>query len=327
MVYDPDTMHRWFRIAVLSMGIGWAVTACGHTPAGDESAPQGRLTRTIRPVHYTIDLEVRPDANFFSGEVAIALAIDAPTDRIWLHAEDLEVSQAILEDIAREARAASWEDTDARGVVALRFSDPIGPGPATLRVRYRANVGQQLEGLYVVDVDGASYAFTQLAPISGRRVFPGFDEPSFKTPFDVSLTVPGGLEALANTPAVERRELPNGDQRIRFATTPPLRTYLVAWAVGPFDVSEGRLPPTDGRDHPVPFRGLATRGRGRDLTYALAHTPPLLESLESYFGTAYPFRKLDVIAVPDFEFGAMENVGAITFRESLLLIDPATAPE
>jgi alanyl aminopeptidase len=176
-------------------------------------------------------------------------------------------------------------------------------------------------------VGGDDYVFTQFQPIAARRAFPGFDEPSFKAPFELTLTVPHGHVAVGNSPALSEEKDPSGRRRIRFAPTPPLPTYLVAWAVGPFDVVEAPLPPSAEREHSLPLRGLAPRGRGPELRFALDHTGPLLESLERYFASPYPFAKLDVIAVPDFGAGAMENVGAFTFRDSLLLIDPDRAPE
>jgi alanyl aminopeptidase len=144
----------------------------------------------------------------------------------------------------------------------------------------------------------------------------------------VTLVVARGDTAIANTREVEVTDASAGTSRVRFATTAKLPTYLVAFAVGPLDVVEGpALPPHGPRAHAIPLRGAAARGRGPELAYALAHTRPLVEALERWFAIPYPFEKLDLIAVPDFAAGAMENAGAITYREALLLIDPATAPE
>jgi len=217
--------------------------------------------------------------------------------------------------------------TQIAGVSAVRLPEPLGPGELTLRIHYSAEFDRHLEGLYRIEVGDDAYAFTQFEATWARRAFPGFDEPAFKAPFDVTLTVAATDVAVANTPVAEEKVLPDGRRQIRYQTTPPLPTYLMAWIVGPLDVLEGALPAVGPREHALPFRGFAARGRGPELAYAMERTPPLLESLERYFGTPYPFRKLDVIAVPDFSAGAMENVGAITFRDSLLLIDPETAPE
>src|SRR5690606_10099715 len=110
--------------------------------------------------------------------------------------------------------------------------------------------------------------------------------------------------------------------------TEKLPTYLLALAIGPLDVVEApAIPPNATRPHPLPFRGIAVKGQGPRLAYALEHTPAQVANLEDYFGIAYPYDKLDIVAVPDFGAGAMENAGLITFRETLLLLDPATATE
>jgi len=158
--------------------------------------------------------------------------------------------------------------------------------------------------------------------------FPCFDEPRFKTPFDVTLTVPADQIAAANTPVDRAIKLPEGLQRISYMPTPPLPTYLLAWAVGPLDVVSGpTIPPSEGRPFPVPLRGIAAKGNAEQLTYALKRTGEFVAVLEDYFGIPYPYRKLDLVAVPDFAAGAMENVGLITFREWLLLIDEERATE
>ena len=158
--------------------------------------------------------------------------------------------------------------------------------------------------------------------------FPGFDEPRFKTPFEVTLTVPAGQFAASNTPVDRAIPLPDGLQRVSFVPTPPIPTYLVAFAVGPFDVVTGAtIPPNEGRPFPIPLRGLAVRGKGPSLEFALEQTAKFVEALEDYFGIPYPYRKLDLVAVPDFAAGAMENVGLITFREWLLLLDAERATE
>jgi alanyl aminopeptidase len=301
--------------------------ACAGAPPASESAPAGRLSPNVRPLHYALDLEIIPARHSFSGEAAISIELTERVGTIWLHGENLAVSKVVVESDGEAGRAARWVPTRTTGVAAVRLPEPFGPGELTLRIQYSAEFDRHLEGLYRIEVGEGAYAFTQFEAIWARRAFPGFDEPAFKTPFDVTLTVGPTDVAVANTPALAEEVLPDGRRRIRYQTTPPLPTYLLAWIVGPLDVVEGALPAAAPRDHALPFRGVAARGRGHELAYALEHTPPLLEGLERYFGEPYPFAKLDVIAVPDFSAGAMENVGAITFRDSLLLIDPETAPE
>ncbi|MEE4184147.1 MAG: M1 family aminopeptidase, partial [Gammaproteobacteria bacterium] len=149
-----------------------------------------------------------------------------------------------------------------------------------------------------------------------------FDEPGFKTPYDISVITRADYAALGNTRVIARTALPDNLQRLRYLRTEPLPTYLIAFAVGPLDVVEhAPVPPNEFRATPLPLRGIAARGQGPRLAYALANTAPMVTELERYFGRAYPFDKLDIVAVPDFAGGAMENAGLITYREGLLLID------
>jgi alanyl aminopeptidase len=304
-----------------------SLAGCAGAPGALEAAPEGPLPRSVRPLHYALDLEIDPERPSYAGEVAIVIENDAPIHTIWLHGEDFDVASAIVEREGEAPRVGRWTPTAPRGVTAVHLKDTLPPGRSTLRIRYRGEFAEDLVGLYRFEAGGEFYAVTQFDPIDARRAFPGFDEPRFKTPFDVSLTVPAGAVAISNAPAEADSALPDGRRRVRFATTRPLPTYLVAVMVGPWDVVEGSMPPVGRRDRSVPFRGLAVRGRGPELAYALAHTPALLEALERYFDEPYPYAKLDIIAIPDFSAGAMENVGAMTFRDSLLLIDADTAPQ
>jgi alanyl aminopeptidase len=301
--------------------------ACASRAPLAERAPQGQLPGDVHPVHYTLHLEIDPRKTHFSGEAHISIETTTPLRHIWLHGQDLEILEARVERPGEPARSARWRAAGPRGIAALELARELPPGPARIALRYRAAFATDLAALYRIEVDDDHYAATQFEAIDARRAFPCFDEPAFKTPFDVTLTVSADHVAVANTPVSREEDLGDGRRRIRYATTKPLPTYLLAWLVGPFDVHVGKMPAAGPRQRPIPFRGLAARGRGGELTYAIERTPPLLEVFERYFDAPYPFEKIDVIAVPDFASGAMENVGAITFRDSLLLLDPETAPE
>jgi aminopeptidase N len=307
-----------------------------------EPAPQQRLPTAVYPTHYWLALEVVPEHDTFQGTVDIAVEVQDRRDVIWLHGRDMKVSEASVQVVARNGASsegaggkdalpvlrAQWQPTGEEGLVALRLPEPVGPGQVRLHIVYEAPFNRRILGLYRVDVGGLSYAFSDFEPCDARFMFPGFDEPSFKAPYDVTLTVPEKHVAVANTRAIGEEALPGGLKRVRFATTEPLPTYLVAIAVGPFDVGErGPIPPNAVRSKPLPFRCIAAHGRGKELAYALEHTPAIVAKLEEYFGIAYPFDKLDLIAVPDYAAGAMENAGLITFREERLLLDEATAAE
>lgn len=302
------------------------------TEAPVDEVPTGPLPAGVTPTHYALALRVVPSEERFSGTVDIHVSLDQPVTRVWMHGTSLHVSSASISPgheafAADTAVAARWEPSEHEGVDQLVFDTPVGPGNATIHIAYDAPFDRQLKGLYRVDVGEDHYAFTQFEATSARYAFPSFDEPRFKTPFDVTLDVLATDHAVSNGSVASTTPLEGGMQRITFTTTPALPTYLLAMAVGPLDIVEAPpIPPNDVRARPLPFRGVAARGRGAELAYALEHTPAIVASLERYFGIEYPYEKLDIIAVPDFASGAMENAGAITFRETLLLLG-AHAPE
>jgi alanyl aminopeptidase len=296
-------------------------------PANDEAIPHGRLPEGVTPLRYSVYLEVVPSRERFSGRVEIETRLDAARSTLFLHGLGMNVTEAEVLPEGAEPVGAHFTQLDDEGVASLRLDAPVGPGDVTISLTYDAPFDRQLKGLYRVDTGGESYAFTQFEATSARVAFPCFDEPRFKTPFDITLSVSPEHEAISNTTVASTRTV-GGMKEVRFNVTEPLPTYLIAMAVGPLDVVEhAAIPANSVRDRALPFRGVAVRGQGARLAYALEHTAPLLASLEDYFGIAYPYDKLDIIAVPDFASGAMENAGAITFREQLLLLDPATAPE
>ncbi len=306
---------------------GRGVAEGGEAVEAALDVPLGPLPEGVTPLRYSLWLEVVPSRDRFRGRVEIDVRVDRATDLIWMHGQDLSVTEVEVLPEGAEGISGRFEQMHETGVAALRLDAAIEPGEATLVLGYDAPYDRQLKGLYRVDTGGESYAFTQFEATSARLAFPCFDEPRFKTPFELTLSVSRDHEAVANTAPTGLREV-GGMREVRFAPTEPLPTYLVAMAVGPLDIVEhAPIPANDVRDRPLPFRGVAARGQGPRLAYALEHTAALLADLEAYFGVAYPYDKLDIIAVPDFASGAMENAGAITFRETLLLLDPEHAPE
>lgn len=298
-------------------------------PLPEEAPPLGQLSDAVVPLRYRLALKVIPDQHGFGGVVEIDARVAEPTRRVWLHGDRLQVRSAAVVLPDGSELSARYEQVHDDGVAQLVTDEVIPAGEVTLRVDYDAPFNRALRGLYRVDSGGASYAFTQLEAVSARLVFPGFDEPRFKVPFEVALTVREGEAAIFNTPEVAREAAGEGLVTVRYAPTLPLPTYLLALAVGPLDVVEHEaIGATALRDRPVPLRGLAARGKGAELAYALEHTGRMLIALEEYFGMAYPYEKLDIAAVPDFAAGAMENAGLVTFREELLLLgDGTNAPE
>lgn len=291
-----------------------------------QDGPAGRLYQPVMPTHYQLELTIDPKESWFSGRVAIDLRSEATVEDFWLHGKGLDVNEGWLETAAGERIGVRYEQTLDSGVALIGLDEPAGPGDLTLHLSWSAPFNTASNALFRVDRDGDSYVASQLQPIAARQIFPGFDEPSFKVPFDVTLITPAGEIAITNTPEVSAEDLGNGFIRREFATSRPLPTYLLAFAVGPYDlVDYGEIPPNEIRDRPLPLRAIAARGQGEKLEYALSNTQGLLEVLERYFGSPYPYAKLDLIAMPSSFGGAMENPGAVTYDEYLLLMDENAA--
>jgi alanyl aminopeptidase len=310
-----------------------AAPAPAAPAAPDEPVPLGPLPAGVRPVRESLALDIDPAAERFSGTAEIALHLDQPRARVWLHGRGLAVRSAAFITGAGAEVAARWEEVDPTGVVRVTPLAPAGPlrGDVTLRVAFEAAYDPQLVGVYRVRTAAGPAVFSKFEAIYARRAFPCFDEPAFKLPYDVALTVPASAEVIGNMPVAETAPVAGGAagaaarKRVRFQTTPPLPSYLVAFAVGPFEQRYGAVPPSELRPAPLPITAIAIRGRGQDTGYALAEERTLLAEQERYFGIAFPFPKLDLVAVPDFQSGAMENAGAIAFRDSRLLVDDRIA--
>ena len=287
-----------------------------------DEIPMGRLPQTIRPKSYQLSLELDPDKDNFSGTTTIKLDIDIATSHLWLHGKDLSVSKVQLKYNKAKIFKGIYRQMDSTGVAKIEFDQPLEPGTAELIIEYSAPFNHALEGIYKVKDGELNYAFSQFEATSARLAFPGFDEPAFKVPFQTTLTVSHKHKAFTNTPTVSETDLGNGKKRIVYAKSPPLPSYLIAFAVGEFDVVKGKdIPATAIRKKPIPLKGIATKGKGSKLEYALKNTHAILLSLEDYFQQPYPYAKLDLVAAPDFAFGAMENAGLIIYREQLLLLD------
>jgi puromycin-sensitive aminopeptidase len=274
----------------------------------------------VRPVSYDLALIIRPDEGRFSGRVGIAVRVDAPVNAIVLHAQDLTIDAASLRIDDRILPLSPTPDP-ATSTLTLTSSHCLAPGSAVLEMAFSGELNKQMKGLYQAKavVDGAEerYAFTQFEPTDARRCFPCFDEPAFKAAFRIEVTAPRHLTVLSNMPALSETS-DEAAKTVRFAETPVMSTYLVAIAVGRLASKRRVVAGTDVAVWALPHE-LALAGFALDVTEA---TLPLLND---YFALPYPYPKLDLIAVPDFAMGAMENWGAIFFRDSRLLVDPRRA--
>jgi alanyl aminopeptidase len=321
--------NTYLRLAGCLVIVGSAVTGCTGSGSPDQPAavgpsepPIARLGDAVVPTRYQIELKIDPTQDRFSGTVTIDVSIGDAGDMIWLHGKNLDVAEVFLTDSHSNRIDASYNEKDDSGVALVTLEQAVDAGPATLHFTYDAAFNTSTNALFKVVRGEDRYVASQLEAIAARQVFPGFDEPAFKVPFDLTIVARANDAVITNTPEASVEVLDDGFVKHVFETTRPLPTYLLAFAVGPYDVVDyGMLPPNSIRDREVALRGVAAKGLGVRLEYALKHTEGLLNELEEYFGTPYPYRKLDIIAVPESFGGAMENAGAITYDEYLLLMD------
>ncbi len=278
-------------------------------------AARVQLPEDVTPLRYDLSLDVDPNQATFSGHTRIAINVNAATPNIVLHARAMTITKATLDGrpLSTQYRFAFGAKEEKEELV-LAPDEPVPVGEHTIDLDYTAPYDGHLRGLYKVEQGGKAYAFTQLEAVDARRMFPGFDEPRFKTPFTLHVRAPEGMTVVSNA-ALEKKVGTTWD----FKPTLPLPTYLVALAVGDLEITEG---PKD----PVPIRIVTLPGKGNLGGLALEAASAYLKILSSYFDRTYPYGKLDVVAVPDFGPGAMENAGLVTFREELLLVDPKQAP-
>jgi puromycin-sensitive aminopeptidase len=289
----------------------------------------------VAPRRYELVLEPDLDTARFTGTVRIDAEVLAPTDRIVLHALDLELGGAVVRAGDTEHRVEPVLDAEHE-TATLPLDGPLPVGPVTVELGFAGELNDRLLGFYrstfrLATDDGGSVehtlAVTQFESTHARRAFPCFDEPAMKAVFSLTLVVAADLFVVANTAEVARDVEPDGRVRVRFADTIPMSTYLVAFVVGPLVATEARL--VEGLEGPIPLRVVHPPGSEHLCGFALDVAEAGLRFFERYYELPYPGDKVDLVAVPDFAFGAMENLGCITFREVLLLVDPdaATQPE
>ncbi|MFB3737815.1 MAG: M1 family metallopeptidase [Candidatus Velamenicoccus archaeovorus] len=287
-----------------------------------------RLPRTVTPSRYDLTLDTDLDAGAFSGSEDVTVRVHEPVDEIVLNALELQIDAAWLEDGGGrrvEVRKVDLDEIAERATLAL--DEPVHPGTWTLHLEFRGVLNDLLRGYYrstYTDEAGTHViGTTHFEATDARRAFPCWDEPDLKAVFGITLIVREGLTALSNGPEISREPAGDGKVRIRFADTMVMSTYLVAFVVGRLELTE----PVDVDG--VPLRIAHVPGKGHLTGFALEIGAFALRFFAEYYGIPYPDAKVDFVALPDFGAGAMENLGCITYREALLLVDPgqATQPE
>src|ERR1700722_13624850 len=240
---------------IILQRFGWTLLASALMvlSASADTPPTGRLPDTATPLSYVLNLKVDPRADRFTGQVRIRVKLTAPLDHIWLHASEIDVAKIDVTDARGMVHKARFAARDASGVAELSFGGTLPAQEIEVAIDYSAAFNAKLQGLYKVKVGDDAYVVTQMEPTSARYAFPSFDEPRFKTPFRVTLTVPKNEVAIANTRQIKERPSADGKWKtLTFATTKPLPTYLIALAVGPWDVVNGpTIPPDSVRKEPI----------------------------------------------------------------------------
>ena len=285
-------------------------------------SPDFRLDAATRPETYRLRFDLDLEHWTMRGQAVIALRVEQSTPGIVLHALGLSIDHAQIRRHGESAKpATSVAFGEASETVRFDFGAPVAPGDWELELEWTGEIRAALRGIYRATRMQTRYAATQFEPADARRAFPCFDEPSFKATFAVELVHPTGLQAISNGPIIEQQDQGEGRTRTRFARTPKISSYLVAFAVGGYEASAVRR--SEGG---VPIQVWLPSGMGASAQYGLEAHVSALSYLETYTAIPYAFGKLDAIGVPDFESNAMENAGAITYRLRVLAVDSQTAP-
>jgi aminopeptidase N len=298
-----------------------------------------RLPDGVVPEHYSLTLTPDLRAATFSGEETIDVMLVAPSKKITLNAAELKfVSvQETHSEVVRVVTKGGGQNEYAGTIpgklvrqdgyvlldaadeqVTFVFPNELPAGKVSLAIQYTGVLNDKLRGFYLSKTKTRHYAVTQFEPTDARRAYPSFDEPALKATYDIALVVDAGDTAISNTNMISDKPDPvAGKHTLRFATTPKMSTYLVAFLVGDFKCTEGK---SEG----VPIRACSTPDKVELTKFALESAKYVLRYYDNYFGIKYPMPKLDMVALPDFEAGAMENFGCITYRETDLLVDMKT---
>ena len=300
-----------------------SLALCVSVLAAD-GPPKARLAEVedIQPASYKADLTLDPGKDTYSGSISIRMQVNKPVETIWLNQEKLSIRSAVLTSQGVEHRAHIVPGGD--DFVGIAFDAPVPADAAVLAIQYTGEVlTKNSIGIFRQQESGNWYLFSQFEATDARAAFPCFDEPSYKTPWQLTLHVPASDAAISNTPPASETSA-NGVKTVVFKETKPLPSYLVAFAVGPFDVVPAG---TAGKNH-VAVRIITPKGKAYQAKYAAEVTGPILDRLENYFGIPYPYEKLDEAAIPlTFGFDAMENAGLVTYAQDIILGDPAIDTE
>jgi aminopeptidase N len=277
-----------------------------------------RLPTTIIPSHYKLLLDPDIGQQKFTGEETITVQVQQATSEIVLNSLGLDISlaEATAADKTVPARVTYDEPNET---ARLSLAQPLPAGAASLHLKFSGKLTAGLRGLYLSKSRRRQYAVTQFEGTYARMMFPGFDEPAFKATFDLSVIADKGDTAISNGRIVKDEPLPGSTRhKVTFSTSPRMSTYLVALAIGDWQCLERTV---DG----TPIRVCAEPDKKQYGQFALEAAAQSVHFYNQWYGIKYPFEKLDMLAIPDYEWGGMENTASIFYRDTALLMDEKTA--
>ncbi len=283
------------------------------------------LPTHIEPTHYEIELRPQIKSFTFSGSETISINIHRATSTVELHSLDLQIETAEILLLPEETtlKARKIRSNARRETITLEFPKRLRKGAAELLLKFSGELNDKMQGFYRTSYKVGNQkhwgAATQFEATDARRAFPCWDEPAVKATFKVALTVPGNMTVLSNMPEQSETDAGRGWRRIQYDTTPRMSTYLLAFVVAELECIEGR------DANRVPIRVWTSPGKKEQGQFALEQAIHTLAYFASWFGIPYAFPKLDMVALPDFASGAMENWGLVTYRETALLVDPVNS--
>jgi aminopeptidase N len=309
-------------VATLALALA-AGAACAEAPFSFAGTP-GKLPKDVIPLLY--DAHLVPDiaADTFRGEQRVEIEVLRPTRRIVLNAANLSIERAALSGRGMAERVLTPILDEKQETLAFELGVPLAPGRYTLALVFKGQINREGRGLFQVAYKAGGLdkklVATTMEPSDARRLLPTWDEPAFRARFKLTVDLPASFKAYSNTPVEKQEKLANGLQRIAFAPTPKMPSYLVVLVAGEMERVAARQ---DG----VEIGVVTTAGKLGSAAFPLQATKDLLRYYNNYFGVPYPLAKLDQIAIPGGFNGAMENWGGIVYNEATLLVDPLKSPE
>jgi len=289
----------------------------------EEKKPFKRLLKSVTPTNYNLCLQPDLEKFTFKGSLAIDVKVSRSTKHVRMNSLNIDISLATFQGADQSFTTTNVRYDQEAETATLHFPQELPECEGQINLQFTGILDDKLKGFYrskYTSPDGKEkyHAVSQFEPTEARRAFPCWDEPAIKATFEISMIIPNDKMALSNMGVMDIQKIESNEdlQLVKFGKTPIMSTYLVAFIVGEFDYVEANT--SDG----VAVRVYTPVGKKEQGQFALDIATKTLPFYSEYFGVSYPLPKLDLIAVPDLGFGAMENWGLVTYRESCLLVDP-----